>query len=287
MRRLAGIPLLLLLAVGCQADRWDAPEAYPVRQVRFAETAAAGGGEAEAPLPVPTRKLIRTVDLELRVDDSDAAAESIRRLTEEAGGYVSEINAYRVEGLLHYSISIRVPVDGLDAVVARLKSLAAEVEREHLRTEDVTEQFVDLEARLRTLQLTEGELQALLAEARSRGSKADDIMTIYGYLTEIRTNIERLQGQLNALANLAAYSTVNLELAPTEAAQPLTGDTWRPSETVRGSLRTLVGAFKGLIDLTIFLVIVVAPICLVVGLVVWLAIKGLGRIRRRIRGGDR
>lgn len=283
MQRIAAVPLIVLLAVGCQGENQVAPSGQQVSQLRYVPPGAAEAAENDASLPVPTRKLVRTVDLELRVDDPDAAAESVRQLTEETGGYVSEINAYRVEGLLHYSISIRVPVDDLDAVMVRLKSLAVEVEREHLRTEDVTKQFVDLEARLRTLKLTETELQALLAEARSRGSKADDIMTIYGYLTEIRTNIEKIQGQLNALANLAAYSTVNLELAPTEAARPLAGDAWRPLETARGSTRALVGALKGLIDLAIFLVIVVLPIGFVLGLVAWLAIKGLKRAWRRIR----
>ena len=285
MRRIAAVPVLLLLSIGCQSERQCAPNEYQATQVRFAPPGAAAAAENDVSLSVPTRKLIRTVDLELRVDDPDTVAESVRRLTEETGGYVSEINAYRVEGLLHYSISIRVPVDELDAIMVRLKSLAVKVQREHLRTEDVTRQFVDLEAHLRTLQLTETELQALLSEARTRGSKADDIMTIYGYLTEIRTNIEKLQGQLNALANLAAYSTVNLELAPTEAARPLAGDAWRPLETARSSTRALVGALKGLIDLAIFLVIVVLPIGLVLGLAAWLAIKGLKRAWRRVRRG--
>ena len=134
--------------------------------------------------------------------------------------------------------------------------------------------------------LTEQELQALLSEARSRGSDADDIMTIYGHLTEIRTRIERLQGQLNALDNRATLSTVNLELVPTEAARPLTGDAWRPSDTVRSSLRSLMGALKALADLAIFLLVAVAPIGLILALVVWMLMKAWRRVRPRRRPAD-
>lgn len=235
----------------------------------------------QSPRPVPSRKRARAVDLDLRVDDSDAAAERVRELTDSAGGYVSEVNGYRVEGLLRYGITIRIPVEELDTAVGQLKALAVAVEREHLRTEDVTEGFVDLEVRLRTLRLTEQELQALLAESRSRGSQAEDIMAIYRHLTEIRTDIEQLQGELSTLDSRTTYSTVNLDLAPTEAARPLVDDGWRPSETVRASFRTLVRALEVLAESAIVLVIVVAPIGLVLGSAAWLMVKAIGKLRRR------
>lgn len=285
MRVVATLPLVALLAAGCQAAKEPLSPEYEVSQVRFAPPGAEGATGPEAlPLP-PSRKLIRTVDLDLRVDDPDAAADQIRELAAEAGGYVAEVNAYRREELLHYRISIRIPADELDAVVDAVKLLAVEVEHEHLRTEDVTEKFVDLEARLRTLRLTEGELQALLADARSQGSKADEIIAIYRHLTEIRTSIEQLQGQLNALDSLITYSTVNLELTPTEAARPLVTDRWRPSETVRGSVRALVGSLEVIADLAIMLVIVVVPIALLVVLIVWLTIKAFRKVQAR--GGRR
>lgn len=281
MRLSAAVAVAVILVAGCGAEKAVAPKDYVAQQVRSEQPL-----EQEARVRVPARKLIRTVDLDLRVADPDAAAERVRELADAAGGYVSESNAYRVEGLLRYGMTIRIPVEKLDAVVGQLKALAVEVEREHLRTEDVTERFVDLEARLRTLRLTEEELQALLAESRSRGSKAEDIMAIYRHLTEIRTNIEQLQGQLNALDRLTTYSTVNLDLVPTEAARPLVGDRWRPSETVRGGLRALVRALELTADVAILLVIVVAPIGLLLGLAVWLMTKAIGALRRRRREGS-
>ena len=283
MRLTVAISFLALLVAGCAGEQGMAPESQVVQKVRFvapAEAAPSAAPGAAAPVEVPARKLVRTVDLDLRVEDPDATTDAVKRLTKATGGYISEIDAYRVDELLHYRLSIRIPVDELDQVLDQLKALAVKVESEHLCTEDVTEQFVDLEAQVRTLQLTEQELQALLAEARSRGSKADDIMTIYGYLTEIRTNIERIQGRLNAIDSLATYSTVNLQLAPTEAARPLVADRWRPSVIVRDSIRMLLSGLEGLANALIVLIIVVAPILLLLGAAVWAVLKGWKRVRR-------
>lgn len=226
------------------------------------------------------RKLIRTVALDLRVADTEAAAEQIQALANELSGYVASINAHRRLELLHYQITIRVPVEQLDMVVDRIKALAAEVLRENLQTEDVTDRFVDLEARLRSLHATETEIQGLLAESRAREHKVKDIMEIYDQLTEIRTRIEQLQAKLNSLDNLTTYSTVNLNLTPTEAARPIVADRWQPSSTVRSSFRTLIGALQWLTDLAIVFLIVWLPVGLLIAIPIWLAFKLWRRVRR-------
>lgn len=105
-----------------------------------AEEAPASDPASDAPpRPVDARKLIRTVDLDLRVDDTKAAAREVQALTREISGYVASINANRRQGLLYYQITLKVPVDQLDTTVERIKALAAEVQREHLKTEDVTD----------------------------------------------------------------------------------------------------------------------------------------------------
>ncbi len=278
------LQVLVLAAVLLAACAKKAPpHRAPAAEAELAAASVVADDQAPAGpgRPFDARKLIRTVDLELRVDDTEAVAERVQTLAGEVGGYVASASAYRREQLLYYQITIKVPAERLDAVVDEIKALAVEVLRERLQTEDVTDRFVDLEARLRTLRATETELQALLAD--SRGQKAEDVMAIYGHLTEIRTRIEQLQAQLNTLANQTTYSTVNLELTPTEAARPLVGDRWRPSETVRGSFRTLLGALRGLADFAIFGLIVLLPVGLLVAAPIWLLVK-LWRKRRRPKG---
>ncbi len=263
------------------------PQGEVVHQARTSPASEAAPDQSSAddpsqpPRVLDARKLIRTVDFDLRVDDTEAAAEQIQALAKEVSGYVASVNAHRRLKLLHYQITIKVPVEQLDTVVDRIKALAVEVQREHLKTEDVTDRFVDLEARLRSLGATETELQGLLAESRSRGHKVKDIMAIYDQLTEIRTRIERLQAQLNSLDNLTTYSTVNMKLTPTEAARPIVADRWQPSATARSSFRTLLGALQSLADFAIVFFIVWLPIGLLIAIPLWLLFKLWRRVRHR------
>ena len=270
-----------LLAAACSSPEQAAFVAEEPAPAQAPDAAPESEAAQEPARAVDARKLIKTVDLSLRVADTEAAAKQVQALAREISGYVAAINAHRRGTLLHYQITIKVPVEQLEAVVDRIKALAVEVQRENLKTEDVTDRFVDLEARLRSLHATETELQGLLAESRSRGHKVKDIMAIYDQLTEIRTRIEQLQAKLNSLDNLTTYSTVNLSLTPTEAARPIVADRWMPSATARSSFRTLLRTLQSLADFLIVLVIVWLPIGLLIAVPQWLLYKLWQRVRSR------
>jgi hypothetical protein len=177
-------------------------------------------------------------------------------------------------------MTVRVPVERVDEVLAAIRGMAVRVNREQQQVEDVTDQYIDLDARMRTLEATEAELRAFLAESRQRGRKVAEIMEVYRELVEIRSQIEQIRTQLNSFDKLAALSTINLELVPTEAARPVApGDRWRPGDRARSSARTLVAFLRWLLDFAIFAVIVLVP----VGLVIAVVLLGLRKVWRRVR----
>jgi hypothetical protein len=297
-RRSRVLPLIVLLAAGIPGcareaaresvtagvayDQAAAAEAVPPapQAPPPARSDAAPADQAAVPAPMP-RKLVKTVDLELRVRDTRGSTERLGEVAQRLGGYLSAMNGERRNDLLYYSLTLRIPVERLEEAVAAAKQEAESVERESMRTEDVTERYVDLEARLKTLRATEEELRQLLAESRERGQDVEAIMAVYRQLTEIRTQIEGIQGQLQALAGLAALSTVNVRLMPTEAAKPIVAEGWRPGDTLRGAVRTLVRALQGLADVAIGLLVVGLPLLLVVVLPFWLVWRLLRRWWRR------
>ena len=233
--------------------------------------------------PTQIRRLVRKAELDLRVSDTTAAAESINKLVAQFEGHIGSSSANRIDGNLHYSMTVRVPESRLDEAITSLKKLADEVEREQSSAEDVTEQYVDLNARLLTLEATEKELRALLAESRQRQQKAEEIMAIYRELTTIRTNIEQIRGQLNVLQNLTSLATINVSLSPSES--PTTVVTsWRPTETISASFQSLATTLTVLADFAIVLVIVVLPTLLIMALTVWVLLRlwQTTRTRRRI-----
>jgi hypothetical protein len=252
--------------------RASTPEAMP---------AVASDGAPAAPAESPRvqdRKLIRTVHLELAVKDTSGASRSVQEIVTGAGGFIEGMNAQRVDTLMHYTMTLRLPADRLDQALAAIRGLAVRVDREQLATEDATSRYVDLQARLRTLQTTEAELRELLAESRERARKVEEVMAIYRELTEIRGQIEQIQGQLQSIDRLSTLSTVQLELRPDVAARPIVSDKWRPSETVRMSVRALVDILQFVANALIIGVIVILPILLPF----WLLLRFLQRRRKRI-----
>jgi uncharacterized protein DUF4349 len=230
--------------------------------------------------PAIPRKLIRTFNLQVEVRDTEEVANKVQALVSRLGGYVASANGQRQGEVLYYSMTVRVPVEHVDEVLAAIRGFAVRINREQQQVEDVTDQYIDLDARMRTLEATEAELRALLAESRQRGRKVAEIMEVYRELVEIRSQIEQIRTQLNSFDKLAALSTINLELVPTEAAKPVVpGDRWRPGDTMRSSARTLVGFLRWLVDFAIFAVIVLLPVGLVIAAVIW----GLLRLWRRLR----
>jgi hypothetical protein len=255
--------LLVALSGGCSQKRMA--EEVPVADaVAPARSEAAPSGAPIAPPAVQSRKLIRRLDVHLVVKDTEAAAQRLQQLAASLGGFVSDLNAGRSEGVLHYQMTLRVPAERLDRAREEIRGIALRVEREQMSTEDVTDQYVDLDARMRSLQATETELQELLAESRERSRKVGEVMEIYRELTGVRTQIEQIQGQLNALQNLVGLSTIQLTLEPDAAGKPIAAGGWRPNETVRESFSVLVGFLKGLADLLIFLAVVGLPVALVI-----------------------
>lgn len=285
----------LLLAGGC-AKKVEAPAetqalSAPAAPARSAGEQDAGAVKIERQGPAPVRipdagrKLVKTVDLEMRVADTTGTAEKLRALADSMGGYVSAMSADRRNDLLYYSLTLRVPVDRLEEALQKVKALGERIESESIKTEDVTARWVDLDAQLTTLRATETELRQLLSEARQRQQKVEDIMAVYKQLVEIRTSIEQLQGEQQALARLTSLSTINVALVPTEAARPIVVEGWNPGGTLRNSFRNLVGALQWLVDVAIVLLIVVLPIGLAILLPVWLLVRLWGRLRQQRAAG--
>ena len=99
--------VLVVVLLGCGAERFPATESWEAAESpQLMKTKAPAG--AEGPLP-STRKLIQTVSLVLRVDDSAGAAKEVEALTLAAGGYLASTNAYLSAGLRHVELTLRVP----------------------------------------------------------------------------------------------------------------------------------------------------------------------------------
>jgi len=225
--------------------------------------------------------IVRTASLSLVVADTDDAVSKIKDIAGSHGGYVVDTHLWRDDEQLRGSITVRVPADSLEEALGQFKSLAVKVERETGASQDVTEDYTDLGARLLNLEAAEEELRELLATVRQRTGKAEDILAVHRELTSIRSQIEQLKGRMQYLERTAAMSAVAIELIPDVLAQPIGGTGWRPSETVAEALGSLLRTLRFLVDAAIVLVLYVAPLIALILfplVVIWL---GWQRWRRR------
>lgn len=173
---------------------------------------------------VPTERLIvRTAYLSLVADDPAEAAYRVRFEAEAAGGYVESMQIYSRAGRPSAQIVIRVPEARFFEVLDRLRELGV-VEREEIRGEDVTDQYIDLEARLRNLKAEE----EWLLDIMKRAETVEELMMVEGKLWEVREKIERLTAQLKNLERRASYSSITVSIhlppEPEPGPQPPTPD---------------------------------------------------------------
>lgn len=284
MKRLAVLLALGLVLAACTAG--DDSGAFEGPDIAFASEGDGGGfvsedkvdGESlarEAPGifdvrldVVGDRKVIRRASLQLHSSDTRATFDEIVRLTESVGGFVANANVFPVEGddaQPDISMTLRIPADQLTAVMTTIKESVDEVVAESQGAEDVTEQFVDLEARLRNLQALEVELRALLEEVRKQPD-ADPVklLTVFNELSSVRGQIEQIQGQINYLTDLTAMATLDVRVSQTPTAIPIVASAWAPAEAAKDALRSLVNALQGLADWAINFALFTLPVLLLV-----------------------
>ncbi|MGQ9567875.1 MAG: DUF4349 domain-containing protein [Anaerolineae bacterium] len=300
MRRRAhalnGFALLLWMAAvlalaGCAPKPQVVPPVATVVVEKAVEVPVARQpAPAPAPIPMPPaaegeeRMLIRTAQLSITVTDTAKAVQEAKAVAEGLGGYVTSSQLYKQGERLYATMVLRVPAERFDDALDQIKALAVEVERESVQGTDVTEEYVDLQARLQNLELTEKELQQLLTEVRERTQKAEDVLAVYRELTEIRGQIEQLKGRMQYLERQVDFSGIDLNIAPHVLSTPVVEPGWKPLVTLREASRSLVKALQWLVDAAIWLVVFLLPTLILVAIPTALLVLLVRHLVRRRRG---
>jgi hypothetical protein len=292
----AAITLAVML-LGCGAA---APPPVELLQSR-GEAQSDVAFEAPAAMPAPTpvvsgavqdlvgdRMIVRTASLSIVVEDTDEALGAIEGLATSLNGYVSNLRTWRLDDQMAATVTLRIPAESFDQARERIKDLATEVESEDVSGQDVTEEYVDLDARLRNLEVEEGELLELLASAQETHKDAESILAIYREITNVRQQIEQLKGRMQYLESASALATLTISITPEEEEEPVVEPGWEPVRQIRDALRTLVNALQALADLLIWVVLFFLPLAAILAsplVLVWL-IWYLWRRRRRRAKAD-
>ena len=163
------------------------------------------------------RKIIRDADINLEVASPAEGQRKLGTIAEAHGGFVvtSETrlqdNAARDSQPAEIAtVQLRVPASHFDAALAEIRAIGSRVRSVKETGKDVTEEFIDLDARLRTQRA----LEAQFLEIMKRADKVSDALEVQTNLASVRMEIERVEGRLRFLENQAALSTINVTLQP-------------------------------------------------------------------------
>ncbi len=239
--------LVVILIAGCLGAE-KAPQPAPDMGTGLRGERAASppsfAAEKAAPEPsLPTeRKIIKTASLRIEVEDFNKAVERVEAVAQGVGGFVSDSNVYVTDsGHRRGTLTLRVPEARFQEAVKGLETVG-EVKSRSTSGQDVTEEYIDLEARLKNYQRQEERYLELLKMANT----TTDVLKVEEQLERVRGEIERLTGRLRYLSSRVDLATVTAELYEPE---PVTR-AWGLREALGDAVEGFIGTINGLIVLT-------------------------------------
>lgn len=209
-----------------------------------------------APTALSERKEIKSGSLSLVVEDVPVAVEKITAFTQTQEGYVVSTYLSKESRFPSASVTVRVPAAQFDASMSELKKLG-DVRQVQVQGQDVTEEYVDLEAQLKNLRVTE----AQFAEIMKKAQKIEDILAVQAELSRVRGEIEGLEGRKKYLDQNVSYSIISVNLSSSAENLPIVdeGEQWKPKSIFKMAVHDLWAVGKGFANIIIWLV-VFAPV---------------------------
>lgn len=230
------------------------------------------------------RMVIQNADLTIVVSDPESKLSTISAMTVELGGFVVSSNQYqnyRSNGLPvpEGSITIRIPAEKLDQALERIKSDAVEVRNENRSGQDVTQEYIDLNSQLRSLETAVTQLEKIMEAAL----ETDDVLDVFSQLQYYNQQIDVIKGRIQYFEQASALSAINITLIAEATIQPIEIGGWKPVGVARDAIQKLVEFWQGFVDFLINFFLLVLPVLITIGIplfLVYLIVRALLRKRR-------
>ncbi|MBT2695340.1 DUF4349 domain-containing protein [Bacillus sp. ISL-55] len=212
------------------------------------------------------RMVIFNAEMDIRVDNFEKARNALEQKAQSYNGYIVQSNSNRYDGEQQSgTMTFRIPQEHFNAFLNDAEGLSVQVNNRHVSGQDVTEEYVDLESRLKSKKAVEARLLDFMKQAQ----KTEDLLKISSDLADVQEQIEQIAGRKKFLENQTALSTVTITLQENEVAVPKIDNdslnTWQKiKKQFADNINILLAAGSGIV---VFL-IGNLPILLIVGVIV-------------------
>jgi uncharacterized protein DUF4349 len=314
MKRLVLIGILAIAVLSACAPSAAATQAPVPQEPGFRQSLGIGGGAPqdsfaygnankavgapEAPVPAlpaataaPSaadetgRLVIQNADLTIVVADVNARVAAIEGMAKAMGGFIVSVNVYQTyantgEPVPQAQLVVRVPQDRLEEALLQVKKDTVEVRNETRSGNDVTDQYVDLQSRLKAKQAAEAQMLTIMQDAH----RTEDVLAVYNQLQQIQSDIEVLKGQIKYLEQSAALSAISVNIIAEATVKPIEVGGWKPQGVARDAIQKLVYFWQDFVDFLIRFFLLVVPMLLTIGIplfVLFLIVRWMFRRMRR------
>jgi hypothetical protein len=256
--------LSFLLLIGCQQaaeesaeDSGYAPEEYTEQHIEQAQeqpqikTTPEGETIPEAEPQTVDRKLIKNGRVGFQTNDLDKTYQNILKVVKQYNAYVSSDENQNNYGELRHNITVRIPAKDFDKFVEAVGKGVAEFDYKEIQTQDVTSEYLDVEARIKTKKEMEIRYLAILKQAKN----VIEMLEIERQLGEVRGEIESMEGRIRFLKNQVSFSTLDISFYKNIAYQ---GDSFwtRLGDSFRSGWDNLLLFIVGIVHLWPFLILI-------------------------------
>lgn len=229
------------------------------------------------------RKIIRNAEITIEVPSTTDAQHQVTSIAETHGGFIVTSEAKQRESndpaqrTLDIKLVVRVPSNQFGRAFDEIKKLAANTPSENVTSQDVTEDFIDLEARIKTQKALEVQFLEIMRQA----NKISDALEVQRQIAEVRTDIEKLEGRKRFLENRSSLSTINVNVQTPKPVIAVTESGFRQS--LREAVSDSISLASDLVLFFARFLIMMVPVTLFVLLPAALMIRYLWRRTKRIR----
>jgi len=276
---IANFCALLFLVAGC--GRREEAQPVQVARMKYSETGSPRLSQLEQK-PVEAarqqgRMVVKTATLTCEVAGYEEALTQIKKITTQYDGYmVYSSTVTHDNDVRSGSVSIRIDAKKFETVLQAIKTFAKRVETESIQGNDVTEEFYDLTARLENKRKAEKRYQEILASAKT----TKDILEVEQALTNVREEIERLEGRKRFLEDQVSLSTINVNLH--EPYPLVASGRYGFFAKMRRGVENGVSGFSDVLSACLTFVIAGIPIFTLLFLAIWI----FKRYRRRAKAAQ-
>jgi len=263
------------------ADLFRDEEAKSLEMPQAAKIETASEESEPSSPSIPSERIvIQTASLSIIVENPTEAVDKISQMAESMGGFVVTSNIYksinsRGDEFPAANITIRVPAEKLNEALQQIKALVSDadidIKNEEISGQDVTSEVTDLESRLRNLRAAEKQLLEIMGNA----TDSEDVIAVFRELTNVREEIELLEGQLKYYRESARLSAISVYLQAKASIEPITIGGWQPGVEVQRAIQALVEGGKFIVNALIWLVLFVFPLLAVIGLPIYFIVKAV------------